>query len=137
MKKTTKTIIIILVIAFAVLCVLAAVGDENNVAKEILSFIGAGAFLIVGFVVYALFSGLVENGSANHTHKERDSGMISCKKCGYLGVGHGFCPRCGWNRIEKITSGSSMISCMKCGYLGVGYGSCPRCGWNRIRKITK
>lgn len=137
MKRPGKILIIGLVVTLIILCVWASVGGEDNIAKEILSFIGAAVFVVGGLAVSALFSNFTQKGGSAYTHKGQDSGLISCKKCGYIGAGHGFCPRCGWNRTEKITSGSNMISCMKCGYLGVGYGSCPRCGWNRIRKISQ
>ena len=140
MKKTGKILTAVLVIALVTLIVWAIVGGEGNVAREILFGIGAAVFVVGGLGACAVTAWFSEPGGGSHTPRiprKTDTGLVSCKKCGYLGVGHGACPRCGWNLIERITGDSKMISCMKCGYLGVGYGSCPRCGWTRIRKITK
>jgi len=67
----------------------------------------------------------------------KDTGLMSCKKCGYLGVGSGGgCPRCGWTYTEKIKTDTTIISCPDCGYLGAGPdGACPRCGHTRAKKI--
>ena len=70
---------------------------------------------------------------------KKDTGLMSCKKCGYLGAGvGGICPRCGWNYTEKITNQTTIVSCRACGYLGAGVpGYCTRCGSNRVVKINK
>ena len=34
--------------------------------------------------------------------RKSKSNMISCPKCGFLGVGYGFCPKCGSTIVNKI-----------------------------------
>lgn len=77
-----------------------------------------------------------ETGSdTNLTPKNSMDSMISCRDCGYVGVGHGHCPRCGSTLADRLTSHTTMISCRKCGYIGAGSGHYPKCGWTRVTKI--
>ena len=62
MKKCVKVLVIIFLIAFVSLIVWAIVGGEDNIARKVLSFIGAVIFSVVGLTVSAVFSYFYEKG---------------------------------------------------------------------------
>ena len=62
MEKTKKVIIIIANGIFALLTVWAIVGGEGNIARRILSLVGAVIFSVVGLTVSAVFSYFYEKG---------------------------------------------------------------------------
>lgn len=71
------------------------------------------------------------------SNKPRETGISSCRKCGFLGVAYGSCPRCGSTMVDKITTETKVISCRKCGFLGAGFGTCPRCGSTVVDVVKK
>lgn len=142
MKKCAGKFLIILIASWVIVFIIALLGGDGDVLHR------AGAALVMAVIIAVILT--CASSSKTFTapgkglpqmditaHKPHDTGLISCRKCGFLGVGSGFCPRCGWTVTDKITTNTKMISCLKCGYLGAGSGYCPRCGWNRVRKIGK
>ena len=96
----------------------------------------AGSSAIFASIIALLLTLPVSsNNRRTHIVRFHKTGFISCKKCGYIGVGSGHCTRCGSNFIEPITESTSLISCRKCGYIGAGSGFCTRCGSTWVEKI--
>ena len=132
MKKFPKFLLKVL-IAWAIIFATSFLDGEGTVLQR------AGASLVMAVIVVVVFSNpkVFENAPSVEEIRPRSTGMTSCKKCGYLGAGTGFCTRCGSNFVAEITPRTEIISCMKCGYLGAGTGFCTRCGWNRVRTIRR
>lgn len=140
MNKLLKSIIIWFLVVWSAMIVLIVFNDDGTMDLKTLClgsflyaiFIGPMVALIIHCYKYNIHVDIKRN-------KPIDTGLISCKKCGYLGAGtSGFCQRCGWNWTEKITSETSMVSCPKCGYLGAGVpGHCTRCGYGFTVRISK
>lgn len=132
MKKFPKFLLKVL-IAWAIIFAASFLDGDGTVLQR------AGAALVMAVIAVAAFSSpkAIANAPSAGEIRPHSTGMISCKKCGYLGVGSGFCTRCGSTFVAEITNRTEIISCMKCGYLGAGSGFCTRCGWNRVRTIRK
>lgn len=137
MQKNAERFLKILLASWGIIFIWALIDGEGDIPQR------AGAAFAFAVIIAVLLT-LAPLGGADENcrpvdwsrYKPRDTGMISCRKCGYLGVGYGVCPRCGWSITDKITSQTKMMSCLKCGYLGADTGGvCPRCGWNRTRII--
>ena len=122
MKKHAERFLKIMLASWGIIFIWALIDGEGDVPQR------AGAAFAFAVIIAVLLT-LAPLGGADETcrpvdwsrYKPRDTGMISCRKCGYLGAGHTVCPRCGWNRTDKITSQAKMMSCLKCGYLGGGH----------------
>jgi len=132
-KKVLKRAVII----FAVIWLLLFVGfivmesDKMDFDEILSSCTTLG--IVLSLLILAASFGVPIKANTTSTVK---TNLLSCQKCGYLGVGGGTCPKCRWSYTTKITSKTTMISCPDCGYLGAGYGhSCPKCGHTRAEKI--
>ena len=145
MKKYIVAGTVVFFIVWVVFVFVALSEHAEGIIDAILSalFMAVACIPIIVLLILRICFGV--GGSERDTRepiirspKPYDTGLMSCKKCGYLGVWTGgICPICGWNRTEKITRATKLISCKKGGYLGAGSGICPRCGWNRTEKLKK
>ena len=126
MKKILKMSVIIWIV-FIILTFI--------VVKEELDFTTrfVATFIFAVLTTIGILGGDTAIGHSNH----KDTGLYSCKKCGYLGTSSGICPKCGWNTVDKIYCDTKIISCRKCGFLGAGPGICPKCGSNRVDIVRK
>jgi len=131
MKKT------ILIVAGTVLLIGLVAFFRTDFGQEVLMYILCGIFGL-----FVIVGGLIGGGetSSQTTSVQKRSNLVSCRKCGYLGVGsNGYCRRCGSTTAYDVKETSQMISCRKCGYLGVGPGNgyCPHCGSTTANDIKK
>ena len=134
MLRKLKISAIVFVVAWVITFVVALIIGLGRLDFEEILSLSTIIAAIFGVSTLSVFMG-IEGPSA--PPPSRDTGLMSCMKCGYLGVGSGGgCPRCGWTYTEKIKTDTTIISCPDCGYLGVGAGSaCPKCGHTRAQRV--
>lgn len=139
-KKAGIIICATWIISFAILLITS---DGDFLAAAVMASVFA---VVVALIILIAILDSATNGAAstalNQTKQRsiyrgpQNTGMISCRNCGYMGAGHlNYCPKCNSTKIEKITTETQIISCQKCGYFGAGTSHCPRCGSGLIEKV--